>query len=72
MDFSLSVLRFFRDFAGISLGKAVYAATMAPAKQVGLDAEIGSLDTGKLADLILLDGDLGVGRVMCGGVWYTP
>ena len=65
-------VRNLRDFAGISLGKAVYAATMAPAKQVGLDAEIGSLDTGKLADLILLDGDLGVGRVMCGGVWYTP
>ena len=65
-------VRNLRDFAGISLGKAVYAATMAPAKQVGLDSEIGSLDTGKLADLILLDGDLGVGRVMCGGVWYTP
>lgn len=65
-------VRNLRDFAGISLGKALYAATMAPAKQVGLDATIGSLDVGKFADMILLDGDLGLGRIMSHGVWYAP
>ncbi len=65
-------VRNLRDFAGISLGKALYAATMAPAKQVGLDAVIGSLDVGKYADMILLDGDMSLSRIMCGGVWYVP
>ncbi len=65
-------VRNLRDFAGISLGKAVYAATLAPAAQVGLDGEIGSLDVGKSADMVLLDGNLEIGRVMCRGVWYAP
>ena len=32
-------------------------ATIFPAKHLGLDAEIGSLETGKLADLLVLDRD---------------
>ena len=65
-------VRNLRDFAEISLGKAIYAATMAPALQIGLGDEIGSLDIGKWADMILLDGGLGLGRVMSRGVWYDP
>ena len=65
-------VRNLRDFAEISLGKAIYAATMAPALQIGLGDEIGSLDVGKWADMILLDGGLGLGRVMSRGVWYDP
>lgn len=62
-----------RDFAAIPLEDAIYAATMAPALEVGLAHEIGSIEVGKRADLILLDDgseQLSVGRVMCGGYWY--
>ena len=57
------------DFAGISLGEAVYAATMAPALEIGLANEIGSLEVGKRADLLVLDDTLTPARIMCGGVW---
>ena len=35
--------------------EALRAATIAGAKYIGLDGEIGSLEVGKLADLIVLD-----------------
>lgn len=52
------------DFAEISLGEAVYAATMAPARQVGLDATVGSITPGKCADLVWLDENCTVLSVM--------
>jgi len=51
-------------FADAPLGHAVYAATMAPAAQVGLSHEIGSVTEGKRADLLLVDGDLNIARIM--------
>ncbi len=59
------------DFAAIPLGDAVYAATMAPAREIGLSGQIGSLSVGKRADLCLVDdrSTPTVTRVMCGGVW---
>ncbi len=59
-----------RDFAGVSFEDAVYAATMAPAIEVGLDDEIGSIEVGKRADLLLLDNWLTVGTILCGGRRY--
>lgn len=58
-----------QSFAGVTLEQAVYAATMAPAREIGLENELGSIETGKRADLIVLDNWLMVGRVMCGGYW---
>ena len=58
-----------RDFAHISLENAVYAATMAPALEIGLEAEIGSIEVGKRADLLVLDNNA-VARIMCGGYWH--
>ncbi len=58
-----------RDFADIPFEDALYAATMAPACEVGLESEIGSLDVGKRADLLIIDNWLTIGRVMCGGRW---
>lgn len=60
-----------RDFAGTTLENAIYAATMAPALEVGLAEEIGSLETGKRADLLVLEDDGAVSRVMCGGYWHS-
>ena len=42
---------------GASPPAAIRAATSAAARLLGLDSEVGSVDTGKLADLVLVDGD---------------
>ncbi len=57
-------------FAEIPLEDALFAATMAPAREIGLADEIGSLEVGKRADLLVLNDRLTtVDRIMCGGVW---
>ncbi len=42
---------------GMGNHRILRAATLNGAKTLGLDAELGSLEPGKLADLIVLDGD---------------
>ena len=56
-------------FAGATLEDAVYAATMAPAREVGLESEVGSIEVGKRADLLILENQSTVSRIMCGGYW---
>jgi N-acetylglucosamine-6-phosphate deacetylase len=60
-----------RDFADTTLENAIYAATMAPALEVGLADELGSLEVGKRADLLILEDEGAIGRIMCGGYWHT-
>lgn len=48
---------------GIPLEKAVRAMTLNPAKQIGMDKEIGSLEVGKRADLVVLDENLEIAAV---------
>ncbi len=57
-------------FADISFEDAVYAATMAPAIEIGAADEIGSIEVGKRADLLLLDDRLTIGTIICGGRRY--
>jgi imidazolonepropionase-like amidohydrolase/Tol biopolymer transport system component len=42
---------------GMSNMQALKAATINPARYMGFDAELGSLEPGKLADLLVLDGN---------------
>ena len=56
-----------QDFAGATFGQAVYAATMAPAREIGLENQIGSLEEGKRADLLILEEDDSIGLILCGG-----
>lgn len=42
----------------ISLEEALRAATMGPAYQLGLDQKVGSIEVGKLADLVVLEKNL--------------
>lgn len=52
---------------GIPPEAAVTAATLTPARVVGADGEIGSLDPGKRADFVLLDADWKVQAVFIEG-----
>lgn len=58
-------------FAGATLEDAVYAATMAPAREIGLEGEIGSIEEGKRADLLILEEDDTIGLVLCGGYFHA-
>jgi imidazolonepropionase-like amidohydrolase len=43
--------------AGFTPAEALAAATLVPAKLVGQDANTGSIKAGKVADLVLVEGD---------------
>ena len=57
---------------GIPLEKAIYAASLAPAKVIGMDREIGSIATGKRADLCVLDKNLMARQVYVEGKPSLP
>ncbi len=48
---------------GIPLAEAVEAATLRPARSVGLDDTVGSVEPGKRADFVLLNPDLSIDSV---------
>ncbi len=52
---------------GVPLEAAVTAATLAPARVIGRDGEIGSIAPGKRADLVMLDSQLNVKAVYIDG-----
>lgn len=52
---------------GISLGEALSMASKTPACFAGLDGEVGTLETGKCADLVALDRDQRVTAVVQSG-----
>ncbi|MEV5575786.1 N-acetylglucosamine-6-phosphate deacetylase [Spirillospora sp. NPDC052269] len=54
---------------GIPPADASHAASLVPARALGLDREIGSLDVGKRADLVVLGEGWSVARVMKDGRW---
>ena len=43
-------------------------ASLTPARILGVDSEIGSLEVGKRADLLVLDSELNVKQVYVSGV----
>ncbi|MDY3555163.1 N-acetylglucosamine-6-phosphate deacetylase [Gemmata sp. JC717] len=64
MDHCLRTMHF---AAGVPLVEAVRMASLTPARILGLEAEIGSLEVGKRADLVVLDHELNVRQVYVGG-----
>ena len=56
---------------GVPMTVAVEAASVTPARVLGMAAEAGSLQAGRRADLLVLSDDLAVEAVMAGGVWIT-
>jgi imidazolonepropionase-like amidohydrolase len=72
-------VRILREHGGMSPEQSLRAATIEGARICGLEHELGSLDVGKRADLVLLDGDpltdpgavSRVEEVYLGGVRFT-
>ncbi len=52
---------------GIPLEDAVHAATLTPARVIGVDGDRGSLEVGKIADAVVLDEELNVKHVVLRG-----
>ncbi|PMR62900.1 N-acetylglucosamine-6-phosphate deacetylase [Verrucosispora sp. ts21] len=55
--------------AGIPVPDAVRMVSTTPALAIGLGDQVGALQPGLRADLVVLDNDLNVVRVMRGGTW---
>ncbi len=62
------MVRTFLELTGRPLWEVVRMATLTPARIAGWDREIGSLEVGKRADIVVLDRDLQVQRVFRDGV----
>jgi imidazolonepropionase-like amidohydrolase len=66
--------------AGVPAPSTIQAATMNAAKMVGRDKELGTVEAGKLADLVVLDADpiadmanlRRIHRVIKGGKVFEP
>lgn len=55
--------------AGVPLEKVAEAAASAPARVLGIDKEVGAIEVGKLADLVVLGDDLLPVAVIIAGQW---
>ncbi|OAB47287.1 N-acetylglucosamine-6-phosphate deacetylase [Paenibacillus antarcticus] len=67
---TLTMIRGFRNLitdVGLTLEEASEAASLNPAISLGLDQQIGSLEAGKLADILLLDSELNLRNVWVQG-----
>ncbi len=56
---------------GIPKETAIKAATINPAKSIGIEKEVGSLEEGKIADILFVDEELNLQKVMVGGKLKT-
>lgn len=65
MDGILNAVKF-----GVPLEQAVRAATLTPAESIGMEDEIGCIQKGARADLLILDEELHLEKVIIGGrIW---
>ncbi|GGK77471.1 N-acetylglucosamine-6-phosphate deacetylase [Sphaerisporangium melleum] len=56
---------------GLTVAEAAVLASLTPARVLGVDDRVGSIAVGKDADLVVLDDDLTVHRVMRHGAWLS-
>ncbi|HEY1342058.1 MAG TPA: amidohydrolase family protein [Bryobacteraceae bacterium] len=63
-----SMVRNMKRMTGAPLHDVVRMASLTPAERAGVDGDVGSIEPGKRADILILDRQLNVRRVFCGGV----
>jgi N-acetylglucosamine-6-phosphate deacetylase len=66
-----AALRRFVDSVGMPLATAARAAATTPSRALGLEAQTGAIAQGLRADLVVLNADLTVARVMQAGRWVS-
>src|SRR4029453_18412538 len=59
------------DAVGMPLAAAARAAATAPSRALGLGAQTGAIAHGLRADLVVLNADLTIARVMRAGRWVS-
>ena len=59
------------DHTGVSIDKAFYMASTAPAKAIDMYDTIGSIKVGKMADLVICDKDINIKKVILNGEIYN-
>jgi len=52
-------MRNYRRMAGIDLVRTAHATSLVPARVIGMDSELGSIEAGKLADFVVLEPETG-------------
>jgi len=62
------MIKVMRDIVGVPLEDAVKMASLTPARILGVDDELGSIEVGKQGDIVLLDEELNVQKTIVGGV----
>jgi N-acetylglucosamine-6-phosphate deacetylase len=67
MGMDACVRTFLASVPEAGLVEVIRMATLTPARILGLDRTLGSLEVGKPADLVVLDRDLGVMQVYVAG-----
>ncbi len=61
-------VRNLHHFGAIPLCAAVHAASLSPAQSIGIADHKGSIEPGKDADLVLMDGECGIHATYVGGI----
>jgi len=66
------MVRTFHDMTGQPIWEVVRMASLTPATIAGCDRDLGSLDIGKIADILLLSPTLEINRVFVEGMEIIP
>ena len=66
-----TMVRNMKELTSAGVVNAVRMGSLTPAELTGLAGEVGSVQTGKRADLLVLDRELNVKRVFIGGAEFT-
>ena len=65
------MVRTFHELTRVPLHEVIRMATLTPARILGLDHDLGSLQTSKRADILLLDRELRIAGIMLDGVFMA-
>ena len=66
------MVRTFHDMTGQPIWEVIRMASLTPATIAGRDRDLGSLDIGKIADILLLSPTLEINRVFVEGMEIVP